>query len=245
MEYRGCAVDGCQGSLSTCDKRKLKKRMEEMGFEANLVRWVESFIQNRKESMLMDRKEGDSMDVETGVQQGSPGSPVLFIIDLSGFFGQVKIEEEDCRIEGISCVDDVAWVIEGEDAAEFAQRLQRCAAETIRWMKVYACQFEVETTEAILFNPQRMIKEPKMKPRVRVGNHEVQYDEEVTRWLGVWLDDMHTLNNHTKKTLANAGRGQNWVKSFVTKKGLSSEGCQTIQVAEVQAVALYASDLWW
>jgi len=34
----------------------------------------------RKVIMLMDGKEGDSIDVETGIPQGLPVSPVLFII---------------------------------------------------------------------------------------------------------------------------------------------------------------------
>jgi len=67
----------------------------------------------------------------------------------------------------------------------------------------------------------------------------------VTRWLGVWLDDMLTLNDHMKKTLVKAWRAQNRVRSLMTKKGLSSEGCKRIQVAAVQAVALYRSELWW
>ena len=83
-----------------------------------------------------------------------------------------------------------------------------------------------------------------MNARVRVGNHEVSYNKEATRWLGVWLDDMLTLNDHTKKTLAKARKAQNRVRSLMTKKGLSSEGCKRIQVAAVQAVALYGSELW-
>jgi hypothetical protein len=47
-------------------------------------------------------------------------------------------------------------------------------------------------------------KEPKMKAKIWVGNHEVQYNKEATRWLGVWLDDMRTLKDHMKKTLAKA-----------------------------------------
>jgi len=31
----------------------------------------------------------------------------------------------------------------------------------------------------------------------------------------------------------------------MTKKGLSLEGCKRIQVAAVQAVALYGSEMWW
>jgi len=84
-----------------------------------------------------------------------------------------------------------------------------------------------------------------MNARVRVENHEVSYNKEATRWLGVWLDDMLTLNDHTKKTLAKARRVQNRVRSLMTKKGLSLEGCQRIQVAAVQAVVLYGSELWW
>jgi len=82
-----------------------------------------------------------------------------------------------------------------------------------------------------------------MNARVTVGNHEVPYNKEATRWLGVWLDGMLTLNDHTKKTLAKARRVQNRVRSLMTKKGLSSEGCKRIQVAVVQAVALYGSEL--
>jgi len=54
-----------------------------------------------------------------------------------------------------------------------------------------------------------------------------------------------TLNDHMKKTFAKARRAQNRVRSLMTKKGLSPEGCQRIQIATVQAVALYRAELWW
>jgi len=136
-------------------------------------------------------------------------------------------------------------VVEGEDVGECTQRLERCAAETTIWAKKNACQFDIEKTEAMLFTRRRKNKELKMNARVRVGDFEVPYNKEATRWLGVWLDDMLTLNDHTKKTLAKARQAQNRVRSLMTKKGLSSEGCKRIQVGAVQAVALYGSELWW
>jgi ribonuclease HI len=234
-----------KGAFPHVAKGNLIKRMEEMGFEADLVRWVESFMEERKVIMSMDGKEGDSMDVETGVPQGSPVSPVLFVIYLSGLFGRVEEKEEECGSEGISFVDDVAWVVEGEDVGECTQRLERCAVEAQIWAKENACQFDIEKTEAILFTRRINNKEPKMKARIRVGNHEVQYNKEATRWLGVWLDSMLTLNDHTKKTFARARRAQARVRSLMVKKGLSPEGCQRIQIAALQAVALYGAELWW
>jgi len=91
-----------KGAFPHVAKGNLIKRMEEMGFEADLVRWVESFMEDRKVIMSMDGKEGDSMDVEMGVPQGSPVSPVLFVIYLSGLFGQVEEKEKECGSEGIS-----------------------------------------------------------------------------------------------------------------------------------------------
>jgi len=101
-----------KGAFPHMAKGNLIKRMEEMGFEADLVRWVESFMEGRKVIMSMDGKEGDSMDVETGVPHGSPVLPVLFVIFLSGLFGRVGEKERKCGSEGISFVDDVAWVVD-------------------------------------------------------------------------------------------------------------------------------------
>jgi len=140
-----------KGAFPHMAKGNLIKRMEEMGFEADLVRWVESFMEERKVIVSMDGKEGDSMDVETGVPQGSPVSPVLFVIYLSGLFGQVEEKEEECGSEGISFVDDVAWVVEGEDVEECTQRLEKCTAETRIWATKNACQFDIKKTEAMLF----------------------------------------------------------------------------------------------
>jgi len=43
-------------------------------------------------------------------------------------FGKVEEEEKESESEGISFVDDVAWVVEGEDVGECTQRLEICAA---------------------------------------------------------------------------------------------------------------------
>jgi len=89
-------------------------------------------------------------------------------------FGRVEEQDKECGSEGISFVDDVAWVVEGEDVGECTQRLEGCAPEVQSWAKDNACQYDIEKTEAILFTRRRRNKEPKMKAKIRVGNHEIQ-----------------------------------------------------------------------
>ena len=151
-----------KGAFPPVAKGNLIKMMEEMGFEADVVRWVESFMEDRKVIMSMDGMEGDSMDVETVVPRGSPILLVLFIIYISGLFGEVEDTDAECGSEGISFVDDVAWVVEGEDVGECTQPLKKCATETMIWAKKNACLFDIKEAEAMLVTRRRKNEEPKM-----------------------------------------------------------------------------------
>jgi hypothetical protein len=53
-----------KGAFQHVAKGNLIKRMEELGFEADLVRWVENVMEEREVIMSTDGKEEDSMDVE-------------------------------------------------------------------------------------------------------------------------------------------------------------------------------------
>ena len=162
-------------------KGNLTRRMEDMEFEANLVRWVESFKEARKVIMSMDGEEGDRMEVETEVAQGSPVSLDFFIICLSGSFSIVEEKKEECGSAGISFVDDVVGVVEGVNVGECTQRLEIWAAEAQKWAKENTCQFDIKKTEVILFTRSRSNKELKMKANIRIGNDQVQCNQEATR----------------------------------------------------------------
>jgi hypothetical protein len=97
-----------KGAFPHVAKGKLIKRMEEMGFELDLVRWVQSSMAQRKVIMSMDGTEGDIMHVEAGVPQGTTVSRVLIIIYLSGLLGEVEERERECESESISFVVNVA-----------------------------------------------------------------------------------------------------------------------------------------
>jgi len=55
-------------------------------------------MQERKVIMSMDGNEGDRMDVETGVPQGSPVLPVLFVIYLWDCSAKLKRKRKSVRV---------------------------------------------------------------------------------------------------------------------------------------------------
>jgi hypothetical protein len=71
------------------------------------------------------------------------------------------------------------------------------------------------------------------------------FNSHATRWLGVWIDSHLSLKEHHNTMMSKAYRAKVSVRSLRGKFGLSPENVRKIQVAAVQAVALYGAELWW
>ena len=81
--------------------------------------------------------------------------------------------------------------------------------------------------------------------KIQVGNHQVAYNKEATRWLGVYLDSSLTLKEHHRTRMRKARQAEGRLRRLTGQFGLTPEHCRRIQVACVQASALFGSELWW
>jgi hypothetical protein len=81
--------------------------------------------------------------------------------------------------------------------------------------------------------------------QIRVDGHSIPYNKEARRWLGVWLDSQLTLAQHHQIRLVQAKRAEAPVCRLVGQLGVTPANVRRIQVAAVQAVALYGAELWW
>jgi hypothetical protein len=81
-------------------------------------------MSERRVRLILDGEEGDVHRVETGIPQGSPVAPILFITYLSGIFEEV---EGSCEGKGLLFADDVAWWVEGKDDQEGAEKLTKAS----------------------------------------------------------------------------------------------------------------------
>jgi len=56
---------------------------------------------------------------------------------------------------------------------------------------------------------------------IRVGDKEVPFNNEVTRWLGVWLDSQLTLNEHHAAGVKGARKAMGRLRRLAGRVGLS------------------------
>ena len=161
----------------------LLRKLRTMKVDENLVSWVDSFMRERKVVMSIDGQESEAKEVETGLPQGSPVSPVLFTAYMADIHGEVEGQVPGCR--GISFVDDITWVAEGEDLLDLTEKLGRCAEKSLRWAEGNAVRFETGKTEAMLLTKKKSLWRKKKRRPIQVGDQRILFAEGATRWLGV------------------------------------------------------------
>jgi hypothetical protein len=93
---------------------------------------------------------GEAITTNTGLLQGSPVSPILFLIYIADLASLV--ENRVPSTVGLSFVDDVTWVIDGDNAEEVTMKLTHYTSTCLSWVASNVVCFEPDKTEAILFS---------------------------------------------------------------------------------------------
>jgi len=198
--WRGSKVAGVlfmdvKSAFNNVSRAHLGRRMEALGIEADLIRWTCSFMTGRQIKLVLDGKTDETSPVDTGISQGSPAAPILFITYLSGIFDMVEVAVPG--VHGLSFMDDIGWWADRSDEMAVAEKPSVAAAAAIEWAAGNGVAFHQGKTEAALF--RRKTKTPTAE--VTVGANRVPFNRVAMRWLGVWLDSQLALKDHHATSL--------------------------------------------
>jgi len=228
-----------KSAFNNVSKVHLGKRMEALGVEPDLIRWTGSFMSDRQVKLVLDGKVGEAKPVDTGIPQGSPAAPILFVTYLSGIFDEVEAAVPGVR--GLSFVDDISWWAEGRDDEAVAANLAAAATAAIKWAVENGVAFDHSKTEAALFH--RKTSTP--SATVKVGGESVPFSKEATQWLGVWLDSQLTLKGHHAVRMKEGRKAKARLHRLTRQMGLSPANCRKAMTACIQSAAMFGSELWW
>ena len=200
---------------------------------------IEILRSDRQVKIVLDGEAGEASPVDTGVPQGSPAAPIIFVTYLSGIFDEV--EQKVPGVSGLSFVDDIGWWADGEDEEKVAANLSGAAAAAIDWAANNGVAFDHGKTEAAIFHRKKSTP----TATVMVGNNAVPFNKEATRWLGIWLDSQLTLKEHHATRLKDGRNALTRLRRLAGRLGLSPANCRKVMTACIQSVAMFGAELWW
>ena len=145
-------------------------------------------------------------------------------------------------------MDDLGWVGTGLDVNQVVTLLEICGVQIIEWANRRGLQFDTARTEAALFTRRRghtIHIWPKLTAKIRVGDGFIRFNRQATCWLGVWMDEHLTLQEHHTRWMKKARAALARLRTLTMTYRVVLESVGAVQVAHVQGVALYGSELWW
>jgi len=226
-----------KGGFDNVDPGQLTSALQAKGAHKSLTAWVGSFLTNRMCKLLFQGSPRIFSPVAVGNPQGSPISPLLFVIYVSPLHPLI--------IKGIviSYVDDFVVTVSSSSHRRNVQLLQGHFRSLCRIAAPIGLTFSIPKTELIHWlTPQE--RSPPSKAGVRLDDLYFSPKDEV-RWLRYWFTPSLSPNAHFSKRLSLAQGALDTIKRLSpSRNGLPTYLCHRLASSLLAPNLLYGADLY-
>ena len=208
---------------------KLIWKLHQYGMRSNVLHWVQAFLSNRSQSVVVGGEESDAVPVCSGVPQGSVLGPILFLIYINdlpdSITSKVRLFADDTALY---------LTIEGEnDSAALQHDLDKLSV----WEQDWDMEFNPSKCQVIQVTGSR-------KPINANYSLHGQVLETVTcaRYLGVDISSDLSWNSHIDRITGKATKTLNFVRRNIRTKhpGVREMAYNTLVRPQLE----YAAAVW-
>jgi len=226
-----------KGGFDNVESPSLLSLLRKKGVSPYLVQWVGSFLGDRTCRLTFQGSPRNFAPVSVGVPQGSPISPLLFVIYVSSLHLEIP------RSLIISYVDDFAVTVASPSYRTNVRLLQKSFSALKRRASPINISFSVPKTELIHWRTTRSNEPPCSLP-VQLED-QLFYPQSRLKWLGFIFTPAFDPRSHFSRryTLANA--------ALATIRRLSPPGmglppylCLSLARSLLAPILLYGSAVW-
>ena len=191
-------------AFDTISKDKLLTRLEEeFGITNTCLKWIESYLTQCTQRVIVGSSRSDPVTLKFGVPQGSVLGPILFTLYTCPL---VRI----CRKHSIGYhlyADDQQIYLSFKpqikgSCEQCIKRLEDCIAEICQWMTLNLLKLNDDKTEFILFGTRQQLSKLDTIPvSIAIGDTMV-HPVEMVRNLGYIMDKLLKNTAHINKTMS-------------------------------------------
>ncbi|VVT45786.1 uncharacterized protein SAPINGB_P000890 [Magnusiomyces paraingens] len=179
-----------QGAFDNVNRNILAHTMEDMKLPKALINWTYQFVSEREASMLMDRRKGSVQKISTGIPQGSPISPLLFLIYSTPMYHAIK----EWGGTPFGFIDDVTITVEGkieENTKSLSNILEKCC----NWAKSRMTKIDLGDKLGFIHFTKN-VKPKDEKVQLTLPNGELREPQKEVKLLGITLNNLLDFKSH-------------------------------------------------
>ncbi len=213
-----------------------KRKIPEM-----LVRWVGSFLTDRTTTIKLFEGESEQLRVETGIPQGSPASPILFLFFIADLL-EIS-NNEALRVSSAGFVDDVNILTYGTSTERNCRILEEIHRKCAQWAVTHGARFAPEKYEVLHLTRSQK----KFNLGIAPSFEGVRIDTKpYVRILGVQVDTKLRWGPHLAKTREKEA-SLLCAMSRITSStwGASFEKAKLVYKTVVKPALLYGAGVWY
>ena len=223
-----------QGAFDSVLRKRLTYRLREQGWPIELAKWVDSFMSYRSARVRLQDTTTDSAPLQCGLPQGSPVSPILFLLYTQ------PIYRLGVKKQRFGYADDVTMLQIGDTIIETTIAANKDISSLVTWGQENAISFDTGKTEVMHFANRKIQPLP-------IHHSGVQkLPEKAMRWLGVWFDQKLSFKIHVDKWAAKAKVLAYHLKGLAnTQRGPLPAAMRRGILSCVVPILLYGAEAWF
>jgi hypothetical protein len=244
----GCVVSmlglDLAGAFDNVSHIRLLHTLLRKGLPPWLIRFVASFLDGRRTRITFAGYQGPWIPIQSGIPQGSPLSPILFIFFISELLEAFEEPGQD-DVLGFGFIDDTSLVAWGDSAWDNCRRLTTAHDRCVAWAKRYGARFAPEKYQLMHFTRRRRHSSEDLANTIQINGTETELCATSLRILGVWVDPKLQWREQVKISAAR-GNGLFDALSRITAStwGPSMRRSRLLYTAVVRPAMMYGSQVW-
>src|SRR5437667_1484513 len=125
------------GAFNNIHHSRLIHNMKQRRIPTQIVKLVQSFLTGRTTQMRFNGATSKDINIEAGIPQGSPLSPILFML-----YNAELLEISRPPDLALGFIDNIAYSISGQTAQSNIERLQTILSKSEEWKVKHGAKFE-------------------------------------------------------------------------------------------------------
>ena len=164
--------------------------MKKYGIYHNLLRWINSFLNERSTSIKIKNIKSNIFTPKYGVPQGSPLSPILFIIYVS----DIPQPENEQTTTLLQFANDIVLWSYGRNTIMSERKIQKHLNKITKWCIIWRIKLNPLKNKVLHFSKR---KHPLLDCNIKMDNVKLKA-EKIVRFFGVIFDHKLTFEEYIK-----------------------------------------------